>query len=106
MIFVRNLFIFIAVSAFLFIIFWPSYIFSKLENGRDYEYVVSVLGDPKSRREYVDVCNLNILTKSDCENVYSSGAVMIHYWNVGIDTWIVAGFDDRKKLVFKLMTDS
>lgn len=108
--FLGRVLILIVGVMFLLIVWFavrPAYMLNQLKADMSSEDVVSVLGKPAiSRQNHDGLCEKEILDDETCDEFINAGSTSIVYWKLGIDTWIVVGFDEDNKLRFKLTVDS
>lgn len=90
----------------IYLAFKPFIKLEKVEIDDTYEEVVSKVSMPVMLLTEENICDLKILTISECNSFINLGANEIGYWKLGIDTWGVIGFSAEKKVVKKLLVDS
>lgn len=83
-----------------------SFDFTSVKEGVEYKDVVYLLGEPAQLRRGKEICNFKILRPVECESFLGQGSVEIGYWKLGVDTWGVVGFSERKTVIKKLLLDT
>lgn len=97
---IKWIIIFGAVAIFVYAVTYPSLTESKIELGMSKEQVISVIGDNHfSKTENLDnLCVRN--SWMGCKSALASEAVSYISWNVGIDTVLVVGFNEKSEVIF------
>ena len=91
---------------FILIVFKPINDFSLLEIGMHEAQVIEILGEADEIFYSDNLCNINIIDYSTCDEFIAAGSKSIKYWPRGIDTWVIVGFDDNNNVCFKLIRDT
>ncbi len=90
----------------VYAISYPKIVESKLELGMDKSEVISLIAS----NNFDDTTNLKKLCSTNqwqgCKSALSSGSATYLSWSVGIDTFIVVGFNKNNKLIYKSFGDT
>ena len=94
------------VLLLIYAVSYPKLVESKLELGMDKSEIIEMIAS-NSFDDTKDLHSLCTINKwPSCKAALSSGSSSFLTWSVGVDTFIVLGFDSKNKLIYKAYGDT